>query len=428
MQIEWINHAGFVLSSGATNLLIDPWLEGRSFNNSWELLSKGVFSYQDFARVRYIWFSHEHPDHFQPQNLRKIDAELRAQIVVLYQPTRDRRVISYCRSLGFADCIELGPEWKTLDGGLQVFCQKADFGDSWLAARDQRGKTLVNLNDCVFSHDSGLRAIKKVVGDVDLLVTQFSIASWWGNPDDEEPWRRAAQVQLDQVTREVEALGPRQLLLSASFVRFCHAENAYMNAYANSVATAVDHVVADGRAVPVVLYPGDRWVVGEAHDNAAALARYREDEVQAETRPLVQSSSFKLEELQSATSAFIGKLRSRNAASLLALIRPAVIRLIDLEKTVRLSLSGLDIVDDNLTADVELSSDALMFCLKNEFGGDTLFVSGRYRVPAAGQFIHFQRWFVIALANGRGVNYSIPSYYLPRLLQKLGLKIGAAPV
>ena len=82
MEINWINHAGFSLIYKDIHLVTDPWIEGRVFNESWDLLAESRFTYDDFAHVTHIWFSHEHPDHFFPPNLKKIDRKHRSGITI----------------------------------------------------------------------------------------------------------------------------------------------------------------------------------------------------------------------------------------------------------------------------------------------------------------------------------------------------------
>src|SRR6185503_20468212 len=72
MRLEFVNHSSYVLASSGVRLLCDPWLEGTAFNDGWALLAPSTFSYEDFAGITHLWFSHEHPDHFSPSNLRKI--------------------------------------------------------------------------------------------------------------------------------------------------------------------------------------------------------------------------------------------------------------------------------------------------------------------------------------------------------------------
>src|SRR5262249_53736844 len=101
MLIEWVNHAGFVLQTGDLRILCDPCLEVTAFNNGWRLLSPTVFQYEDFSAITYIWFSHEHPDHFSPPSLKRIPEKYRKKITILFRETKDKRVINACRQFGF---------------------------------------------------------------------------------------------------------------------------------------------------------------------------------------------------------------------------------------------------------------------------------------------------------------------------------------
>jgi UDP-MurNAc hydroxylase len=92
MLIRWVNHASFLLETGKIKLICDPWIEGTAFNNGWRLVSPTKFAYQDFAVVTHIWFSHEHPDHFSPSNLRSIPEEFRRRITVLFHRTKGQAV------------------------------------------------------------------------------------------------------------------------------------------------------------------------------------------------------------------------------------------------------------------------------------------------------------------------------------------------
>jgi UDP-MurNAc hydroxylase len=88
-RIRWINHAGFELQTQGLRIVCDPWLDGLAFAQSWALLSETQFKPADFAGVDYIWFSHEHPDHFSPANIRSIPESARSGITVLFQKTKD---------------------------------------------------------------------------------------------------------------------------------------------------------------------------------------------------------------------------------------------------------------------------------------------------------------------------------------------------
>ena len=58
--------------------LCDPWLEGTAFNNGWTLLDNSTSNDQILDELRqsskniFIWYSHEHSDHFAVPFLKKL--------------------------------------------------------------------------------------------------------------------------------------------------------------------------------------------------------------------------------------------------------------------------------------------------------------------------------------------------------------------
>lgn len=418
MQIEWVNHASFVLEAGPVRLLVDPWIEGYVFDRSWALLSPTTFDYRDFDTVTHIWFSHEHPDHFNPSNLRLVPAEIRKRITVLFQPTRDKRVVKYCRNLGFPT-VEAERDWQAVGDDVRALCQPIDRGDSWLAVRS-RGQTILDLNDCVYLSERELEPVKRQVEDVDVLITQFSYASWWGNRTDDRAWSRAAAETLEKIEREINVLRPRFVLLAASFVYFCHEENAYMNAHLNTVETAHRLVESGGQSCPIVLYPGDRWTVGHPHDSRESLARYASDYDRAMSDPVrVIAAKVAVEVLIDAADRFIQSLRRANSPILWSRIPPALVWVTDGGASFELSRRGLKAVDGNYdTSDIALSSSALLYCFQFPWGGETLRINGRFEAPTNGDAGRFFRWTSIAAANGRGERHDL-RYYTRRALAKI---------
>jgi len=426
MKIEWVNHAAFVVESGGVRLMTDPWLEGRAFDDGWAHLAPTQFRFDDFASITHVWISHEHPDHFSPANLRKIPENARRRITVLYQTTRDRKVATFCEKAGFARVIELpSGKWFRVADRFDVLCRPIGNDDSWLAVRTP-GATLLDLNDCIVRTKTQCDAIRALVGgDIDVLMTQFSYASWAGNPDDGAARRRAAAEKLDRVRLQIDALQPRAVVPFASYVWFCHEENWFQNDGANRVDDAHAAIAATGVA-SIVLHPGETWDVGAPHDSAAAIASYRPHYERVAARPeLVRSTPVDLATLQSQAVAFALRLATKNGA-LFRLARrrrpfaPARIRVVDRGVVAEFSLErGLVVVPDGgRPCDVALASEALSYCFQHEWGGGTLQVNGRYRVETGGDASRFFLPFELAEANNRGVTY--PRLLAKRLLAHLG--------
>jgi UDP-MurNAc hydroxylase len=406
MQLTWVNHASFLLDCGDVRLLCDPWIEGSVFNNGWRLASPTKLRYDDFAGVTHIWFSHEHPDHFFPPNLRNIPEAIRREIIVLFHETRDKRVVNVCRSLGFA--VQELPEqqrvWIAAD--FSVLCGVNEDIDSWIAITAE-GKTILNLNDCIFATKDELLAIRKTIGDVDLLLSQFSYANWVGNPDDLVSHRAHAVRKRTQMTAQIEAIRPRQFIPFASYVWFCHEENFHMNASANRIGDIYRFLTDELHQDTVVLYPGDEWQVGSPYSSQGAIGKYESDFQNALSCRPVTSETISLERLQEAMSELSARCNEKNNAFLLRALGSAVARVTDIGQDVDISFGAEIRPVHGREPDIILSSDSLMYCIKTDWGGETLKINGRFQVPPDGNPERFFRLFRVPQHNGYGSHLNL---------------------
>lgn len=410
MDIRWVNHASFVIESGDIRLLTDPWLFGTAFNDSWELLVPSEFQARDFETITHIWFSHEHPDHFSPPVLSKIPEATRRRITVLFQETHDRRVVDFCRKLGFA--IQELPDGKPLDlnSEFSVTCGKVPFYDSWLACRAE-GLTLLDLNDCVLENKGELARIRKSLGPIDVLFSQFSYASWFGNADEPQNYRDAANAMKEQLLQEIALTTPRFVVPCASFVRFCHSENQFMNLYVNRVDDIVQEINKQGVSAPVVLFPGDRWTVGTSHESGQAINSYKAADTAVQS--FRETETVPLEEILSLSRKYRQKLLERNNRAAIYLARwvgvlPRVSFHVE-DLNVDLSFdwtSGLRETSKIGKADVSISSESLAYLFRFDWGLDTLQVSGRFTASKAG-FRKLIRTFSIGSLNNMGLQFGI---------------------
>jgi UDP-MurNAc hydroxylase len=410
MKIQWINHAGFLIESGSVRLVCDPWIEGTAFDNGWKLLSPTAFQYADFERVTHIWFSHEHPDHFSPMNIKKIAPEVRSQISVLYQTTDDKKVVEFCKKAGFKAVVELPPsKWYRVAPDFEVMNQNDKDGDSWLAIHTD-GKKMFNMNDVVaYRTDSTLQRLGQLVGKIDVLFTQFSYASWVGNKTDLAMRQQCAQEKIADIEQQIRILQPQYVVPFASFVWFCHEENFYVNEGYNKVGD-IHNMLSEKNVTSIVMYPNDVWTIGEAFDSEKAVKRYEADyERIAHHETLVQSQAVPMPELQTAAEKFVTQLRQKNGAILsFKLKQPAKIFFTDLQQTAQLTLQkGLETLDIPLDdCDIAVSSAALAYCFKFDWGGGTLNVNARFEKPRNGNFSNLENYFYIANLNNMGKRYT----------------------
>jgi UDP-MurNAc hydroxylase len=406
--IRFLNHASFLVNGAAATLLIDPYLFGPAFNNGWDLVWDNV-PYEGLARVTHIWLSHEHPDHFSPPFLQSIPAALRQRITVLYRETPDKRVVDFCRQLGFATVELLDRRPYRIEPGFIVRCGHVPLYDSWLEI-ELGGLTILNLNDCLLNTRPKLERVVRVVRHPDVLFSQFSYASWHGNPDEPQRRRTSAAAILERLRLQCEMLRPAIVVPFASFIHFSHAENAFMNDAVNTPRTVFDFLRANTASQPVFLVPNETWN-GRSTDRATAGADAWF--VAARARSPRSSAPIPEEQIGRACDAFLKRMRARNSPTLLRLLLslrviPALTLFVwDLDKTYRFSYR------DGLTelaggaADIALGSDSLAFLFNFDFGADTLAVNGRFRATAAGRR-KFLRAFAVPILNnmGRFVNAS----------------------
>ncbi|MGZ3543398.1 MAG: MBL fold metallo-hydrolase [Vulcanimicrobiaceae bacterium] len=399
-----MNHASFVFDYDGVRLICDPWLTGTAFNRGWRLLAPTTFAPADFATISHLWFSHQHPDHFSPADLRQISPEVRRSIEVLFQRTIDRKVVRYCTGLQFGKVTELERDrWYRLSPDLEILCNPWPDRDSWLALRT-RAHTILNVNDCVIETPAEARAIAKCVGPVDVLFTQFSYANWAGNPGDAERHRREAARKLEQIRLQVEVFRPRYVVPFASFVWFSHVENFFHNAEMNQVGDVAAFIERDLHCEAIVLYPGERWSIGDTHASATAAERYATDVRAAlENGPVDRAKTVPFERLERAMPRYLARIKRRNPViGLIPGLRTAAY-VTDYDRAFEFSLNGMRELPNGAQVDVHLGSESLLFALQAPWGANALSVNGRYVVPKNGDRARFFRFFRAGDYNDLGL-------------------------
>ena len=309
-KITFVNHASVIFSYNKINLITDPWLFGSAFNDSWDLISESKMQIDDFKNITHIWFSHEHPDHFYPLVLSSIPEEIRKKITVLFQDTLDHRVVIKCKELCFYVVEMKHNKFYKLDDKFQVKCRPYLLYDSLLYLEIEE-KRILNLNDCGVDSIRQAKYIHKITGDVDLLLTQFGYAAHIGDPEDVELRKIASKEKLTRIKIQTEVCNAKQIIPFASFIRFSHEDNIYMNDQVNKIRNVEQFIKKETKSIPIILYPGDKWILGQEKENNKAIELY-ENDFAKEYEPHRNSPVVTLEELQTYSKIYIKKIRDRN--------------------------------------------------------------------------------------------------------------------
>jgi len=408
MKIEWVNHASYIFQYKNSRIIADPWLFGSSFNDGWDLLVETQFKVDDFKDITHIWFSHEHPDHFAPQVLGKIDEGIRKKITVLFQETTDKRVVNFCKKLSFK-VVELPHRTKfVIEDDFSITCGKMVGIDSWLLYETNDFK-LLNINDCVISNKKLCESVKKTTGEIDVLMSQFSYANWKGNPDDKGIREQSAREKLNRIKIQTEVFRPTYTIPFASFVYFSHDENKYMNDSINTISTAHKYLNNNTDSKSIVMYPSDIWDFESKFNSEKSIKLY--DKAYSEVSNLNYRSLSKTvsdKELLQASQNYTSDLITNNSSLAMSLYRyipffgakDIIIKLFDTEKYYQFGWSKglISISNNSLDPDIEMSSESLLYVLSYPWGFGTLMVNGRFRSK---DLVHAKssRIFMLGLMN-----------------------------
>jgi len=411
--ITFVNHASVIFSHKNIRLITDPWLFGSAFNNGWELLSQSKFEVNDFENITHIWFSHEHPDHFHSLVLNKIPENIRKKITILFQDTLDHRVAKKCEQLNFKQVIEMKPiDYISLNDEFKIKCVPNGTYDSWFYAKIA-DKKIFNINDCMVDSVLQAKIIKKIVGEVDILLTQFGYASWVGNPEDVKLRKDASLEKLKRIQIQDKIFKPKFIIPFASFVRFSHKDNHYMNDQMNKIENVEKFINENTNSTPVVLYPGDTWSGKEKIDNSLAIKKYTND-LQKNLELSNDLQIVEFNELQRLASSYIDNIKKRNNWTFVSLLhkfnffKTTNIFLEDLNMSVSFNLvDGLEKSKINKSdVDIITDSDSISFAFSWDFGVDTLFVNARFRT-SGGKIMNFFRLFLIGTLNNNGRTFPL---------------------
>lgn len=429
-QLTFVNHASFYLTNGHSLLLVDPWVEGTVFNNGWRLLDSTTSNARLICELAahqcktFIWFSHEHPDHFSISFIQKLKDAFPGKVTMLYQQTKDRRVLAFLEKHGF-DVIECAPGATiALDPKMSITVYPFSDGDSYCLI--QSGKRFIlNLNDCPVSTQALCRAVRTriapVTDKIDVLFTQFGYANWVGNPFEPGLRRRAAAEKRERISVQMRTLAPGLTIPFASFVAFCSIENSYLNDYQNSAYTIRQwSSLSQDTENLRFMKPGDNLDLDRATPantvrmNQAAVAHW--EQLGCITRPLLPPEpSASPADLN---GAFI-RYRKVIAAHLpllpyalerLGLIKPIRIHFPDLRLSIRFSYAtGYVALPPGSAFDISMSSSSAVFMFTNEYGFNTTHVNGRFRTANSAALARFSRFFMPQnlVRQGYGINHPI---------------------
>jgi UDP-MurNAc hydroxylase len=200
MRVTYYGQACILVEAAGKKILTDPWLTEGAYFGTWfhtHILEEAGIRPETFPKdIDYLFLSHEHQDHVDPQTLRHFSPEI--PILICKFVTAKFR--QYLQELGFKKIMEV-PSGKEIILGEDLkatILGTAEYTNDSALMIEAENRRVLNETDCKLSY-TDLKAIGQK--EVDIGFYMFSGANWYpimyDYPD---------EVQRDLVRRRREAL------------------------------------------------------------------------------------------------------------------------------------------------------------------------------------------------------------------------------
>jgi UDP-MurNAc hydroxylase len=431
-NFEFINHASYFINYKKLKILVDPWFSGSAFDNGWSLIINNMPNKNKILETTHIWFSHEHPDHFSVNDLKDI-YKINPNIIILFQYTKDKRLINFCSKIGFKVNEIKNFKKIKLEPYFEIQIIKCGTLDS-MSIMYFENKAIINLNDCVPNEDLfKLKDIIQIDKRQKILLTQFSYAEKSGNPDEPEKREKAVIRKLEQIKQQINFFKPDFIIPFASYIFFSNKDNFYLNDRTAKIEEVEKYINNNFKNTkPIILYPGEEWDF-LIKENANSIKSYIE--ARKNIKVLFNDKVVSIEDIIKESKIYRKKIFIKNNKYLIFFIKflsnllrkdffPEVIFFVkDLNKTIKFSLiANIKVIDGKSSnLDVQLNSHSFFYLLKYEWGASTLMINGKFIGCSKNGEFKIKRLFSLSLMNSTGKN--LLSYIIERIFFKKQHKI-----
>lgn len=237
MQVTSVGHAGFRIETTAGSILCDPWVNPAYFASWFPFPDNSSLNWDALGDCDYLYISHLHHDHFDPQHL--ADHVNKDAVVLLPDyPVPDLRreleALGFHRFFETADSVRHTVHGPKGDLDVMIIALRAPadgpIGDSGLVVSDGV-TTLFNMND---SRPIDLDVLK-AFDSIDVHLLQYSGAIWYPMVYDMPARAKEAfgtqkrQRQMDRARQYVAHVGAPWVVPSAGPPCFLDSELRYLN-------------------------------------------------------------------------------------------------------------------------------------------------------------------------------------------------------
>ena len=233
LGFETIGNATVIAYDGEPVIATDPWLGDPAYFGSWappleipEAQRKAILG------AKFIWCSHGHPDHLNPESIEKLHGKN-----ILLPDHVGNRIHDTLVEAGYAVTVMADGEWMPLSDNVRVLCLSDYFQDAILLI-DVGGTLLVNLND---ASDRGWgRRLKRLIRQADrsflLKLFGYSVTDMMNFFDDDGkrigPYTAPNRPIGEQVAFYANLFGVTDIVPFSCFHDFQRSDSVWVNDYA----------------------------------------------------------------------------------------------------------------------------------------------------------------------------------------------------
>ena len=427
LELRIISHACAITKCNEKKLIFDPWLSGKVFNNGWELKNEIDIKTISEQKINYVYISHEHPDHFHVPTLKALNDSWNPTFLI--QKTNDRRVSTFIRKVLGKEVIELA-DGKELRLSKQMSIRIYSHGHMDSFALVKLGRcNILNINDCVLKSKESLNHLRSRLPagmQIDILMSQYSFASYQGNRNEGKQIYKASAQHLEWIKQRENFFKPLMFIPFASGINWCSTENSYLNEYSVKYKDAL-------KAITQSLTPNDQSQInvkdvlvsrGQQEDHSR-LSRQTNETAKANSSTLNINAKEELLNVSKKLKEARKTLNKQNAylaipamhlAGILGLLNPIRINLEEKNgETINLLLyPGLRLKkehkrppkDDRIQSEITMSLDSLKYSIENQFGAETLWVNSRFQIDKGSPKDFFKHFYPSIMSN-QGFNFPI---------------------
>jgi len=233
LGFETIGNATIICYDGVPVLCTDPWISDSAYFGSWTHTHEIPPEQLDSIKAcKYIWFSHGHPDHLNPQSV----PHFRGKQILLADHVGNRIHQGLVEQ---GHDVEILPDrrWVNVSDNIKIL-SIADINQDSILLIDINGRLLMNLNDAGQKH-AWNRTIKKIAKKYPksflLALSGFGDADMINFYDENGnyilPLAAKKHPPGTGIQRRMESLGATMFIPSSSMHQYQRTDSVWANEY-----------------------------------------------------------------------------------------------------------------------------------------------------------------------------------------------------